>query len=244
VTNEGRVALRQQRDLGQIFDAALTIYRQNFSVLFSIAALVIPLGIAGGIFQTISDDVANQAITSVIGLCQVGVNILAGSAVIVAINDADQGRTPEFGRSYDIAFSRFGTLIMAFLRVAFHVILFFITIVGIPWAIQRAIRWAFTQQTIMLENANWEDALGRSADVVIGSWWRTFGILLLIGIVAGVPVGIVTGVLVFAPVLVSSTVSATVQALISPLASIAATLLYFDLKVRKQDAARPAPTGA
>ncbi len=230
---QDRIALRQQRDLGQIIDTSIKLYSQNFSVLFSIAALVIPLGIAAGIFQTISDEVAGSIITSLISLGQAAVNLLAGSAIIVAINDKDEGRSAEFGRSYDAAFGRIGTLVMALLRAAFHVVLFAITIVGIPWAIQRAVRWVFIQQTVMIEGATWDQALGKSADVVIGSWWRTLGIWLLITLLAAVPVGIAQATFVLAPVLVSSIAGALLEALVLPFVAIGTTLLYFDLKIRK-----------
>lgn len=240
-----RVALRQQRDLGQIIDATIKLYSQNFPVLFTIAALVIPLGIAAGIFQTISNDVTGSIVISLISLGQAVVNLVAGSAVIIAVNDLDQNRAPEFGRSFDEALARVGTLVMSLLRAAFHVILFAITIVGIPWAIQRAIRWVFIQQTVMIEGASWDQALGKSADVVLGSWWRTLGIWLLITILAAVPVALARGAFVFAPVLVSSIVGSLLEALVLPFVAIGTTLLYFDLKTRKEtEAIVTPPAGA
>ena len=118
-------------------------------------------------------------------------------------------------------------------------VLFFITIIGIPWAIQRLVRWLFVQQTIMLENATPEEALSRSASVVIGSWWRTAGIWLLISLLGGIPVVITRLTLVFAPIAVSSTASAIGDALALPFVVIATTMLYFDLKSRKEVATTP-----
>jgi hypothetical protein len=230
-----REPLRQRRDLGQIAEAAFRLYTQNFSAFFVIAMLVIPLGIASGVFQDIANETVAAAVVGLLALCQAAVNLLAAAAIIVALDDIDAGRPAEFGRSYDVAFARFGTLLMAVLRVAFHVILFTITVIGIPWAIQRMVRWVFVQQAIMLEGATPQESLSRSADVVIGSWWRTAGIWLLLSIAAAMPVALVRLSLFFAPVAVSSTATAIFDALVLPFIVISMTMLYFDLKVRRED---------
>jgi hypothetical protein len=229
--------LRQRREAGQIVQAALQLYTQNFPVFFLIAALVVPLGIASGIFQTIDNEVAKSLIVGGISLVQIVVDVLAASAIIVALDDIDSARTPEFGHSYDLAFSKFGAISLALLRVAFHVVLLFITIIGIPWAIQRVVRWAFVQQTIMLEDATPKESLSRSADIVLGSWWRTLGIWLFISLFSAVPVAIAQLAFLLAPVAVSSTASAILSALALPFVVIATTMLYFDLKLRKEGAA-------
>lgn len=229
-----REPLRQRRDLGQIIDAAFRLYRHNFVVFFTIAMLVIPLGIASGIFQTIGNQSVATAVIGLLALCQAGVNLLAAAAIIVALDDIDAGRTPEFGRSYDVAFARFGTLLMGVLRVVFHVVLFTITVIGIPWAILRVVRWVFVQQAIMLEGASPQESLSRSADVVLGSWWRTAGSWLVLSILAAIPVALVRVGLFFAPVALSSTAAAAFDALVLPFIVIAMTMLYFDLKSRKE----------
>ena len=56
--NEQRIALRQRRDLSEIIQAALDLYRQNFAALFVIAAVVIPLDIASAALGAIAEDSA------------------------------------------------------------------------------------------------------------------------------------------------------------------------------------------
>jgi len=51
-----------------------------------------------------------------------------------------------------------------------------------------------------------------------------------------VPGGILTGLFSLAPPLVSGTVAAVVNALLLPFAAAAITMLYFDLKIRKEAA--------
>ena len=171
-----RVPLRQRRDLRQIIRDALQLYAEHFLPLFSIAAVVIPLSIASAIFAArLNNDAVGIAIINMLAAGQLLVAILVGAALIVALDDLDSGRPPEFGRAFDAAFARFGTLLAALLRVLFHFAFFAITIVGIPWAIQRLIRWTFVQQAVMLDGANAKDSLSRSAEAVSGSWWRTLG---------------------------------------------------------------------
>jgi hypothetical protein len=230
-----RAPLRQRRELSQIMETALNLYGRNFSVLFRIAAVVVPLGIALGIFQT---SITNEAIALplfvLISLGQVAVNLLASAALIAALADIDAGRAPDFGRAYDVAFERFWRLAGAVLRVSFHVLLFAVTIVGIPWAIQRLVRWVFVEQAVILDSTSAKAALSYSAGAVIGSWWRTLGIWLLISLLAGVSAGLVSALFSIAPVAVSSTATAVINALVLPFVIVATTLLYFDLNARKE----------
>ena len=109
--NEQRIALRQRRDLGEIIQAALHLYQQNFAPLFIIAAVVIPLGIASAALQrTVDDSVGVGLAVLGIAILQLAVNLLAGAAIIIALTKVDQGGEPTFADTYDAAFERFWTL--------------------------------------------------------------------------------------------------------------------------------------
>ena len=233
--SEQRVALRQQRDLSQLIEAAVSIYSQNFGPLFSIAAVVIPLGIAGAALQTAVDASLGSAFVSLaLTLLQAAVNLLALAAIIAALSDVDAGGRAEFSHAYDVAFERFWTIAGAVLRVITIVLVLFITIIGIPWAIQRAVRWLFVEQAVILDGTSARAGLSYSEDAVSGRWWRTLGIAIVITLIVVVPTSIVAGLFSLAPVLVSGTVNAVVNALFLPFAVAAMTLLYRDLQVRKE----------
>ncbi len=101
-----------------------------------------------------------------------------------------------------------------------------ITIIGIPFAIYFGIRWIFIWQAVMVEGVGARDALSRSSEAVKGDWWRVLGIAIVVGII----VWVISFVLQFIP-----TVGATIGAILStPIGIIGATLLYYDLRVRKQ----------
>lgn len=233
-----RIVLKQERDLSQIVEAAFGLYVQNLQPFLTIAAVVVPLVFAGTVFQATIDNVGVRAAVSVVlWLSQAAVSLLVAAALIAAISDVGAGREAEFSQAYDVAFQRFWTLVGAVLRSIFHVVLFFITIIGIPWGIQRAVRWMFIEQAVILDGTSAKAALAYSADAVEGSWWRTFGISLVLGIITGVPVSIITALFSLAPIVIAAGVNAAVQAAVLPFGVAAATLLYLDLKTRRDAAA-------
>jgi len=88
-------------------------------------------------------------------------------------------------------------------------------------------------------------ALGRSFLLVRGEWWRTLGILflleLLIGILGAALGGVfsilftvVPGLSLGARQVLSQVASSLVTAAISPIPALTITLLYFDMRVRKE----------
>ena len=142
--------------------------------------------------------------------------------------------------SYDVAFERFWTLLGGVLRAGIIVVLLLITIIGIPWAIQRAVRWLFVEQAIIIDGSTASESLSRSADAVLGRWWRTLGVGLVIAIIVTVPASIIAGAFSLAPVFVAGTVNSAVNALVLPFAITCMTLLYMDLQVRKESDERTA----
>jgi hypothetical protein len=110
-------------------------------------------------------------------------------------------------------------------------------------AIYLAVRWSLVVAAMMAEDIGPVRGLGRSWNLVTGSWWRTFGILLIVtimqliityglfilfGVIAAL---FATGDFQAALVQVGGTL---LSALVSPITTIAVTLLYFDLRVRKE----------
>jgi hypothetical protein len=120
------------------------------------------------------------------------------------------------------------------LLVSVLIFLMCITVIGIPFAIFFGVRWAFSTQCVMLEGASGTQAMAISARRVIGSWWRTFGILLLTFVIVGVISGIVDGIFGALHIgLLTLLVSLIVGILTAPFSTAVVTLLYFDLRVRK-----------
>ena len=244
MTEEQRIVLKQQRDLGQIIEASINMYVQHWQPFLAIAAVIIPLNYAATVVQAnIDDPVASQTVTLALALPQIIVNIVVLGAIVAALRDVDQGVAADFSRAYDAVFERLWTLIGAFLRAVFHIVLLAITVIGIPWAVIRMVRWAFLAQAVVLDGASASSALSRSADAVEGSWWRTLGILIAIALITGIAQSVASVPVLLAPPLVAGAVAAIVTAALFPFLAIGTTLLYLDLKSRREAESGAVPDG-
>ena len=158
--------------------------------------------------------------------------ILMNGALIYGVSGQILERPIPVGRSYSFSLGRFGAMLGPSILAGLAVLLMAITIVGIPFAIFFGVRWAFVYQTASLERCGPLAALARSSDLVRGNWWRVFGILLLIGILLAIANGIASGVVDRIP-LVGPILLLVVAVLFAPVWIIAQTLLYHDLRVRR-----------
>jgi hypothetical protein len=106
-----------------------------------------------------------------------------------------------------------------------------------------SIRLLFTTQAITVERAGPINAIKRSWLLSGGSFWRIFGYYIIISLLTSVISGIlplVIGILVLtvadstAQRVIEACATAIVGTLVLPYSLIALTLLYFDLRVRKE----------
>ncbi|WP_343944044.1 hypothetical protein [Pseudonocardia zijingensis] len=113
---------------------------------------------------------------------------------------------------------------------------------GLVAIVYLGVLWAFASAAYVLEPIGVVDALKRSARLVHGAWWRTFGVLLLAGLIVGVAAIVVLGVfgaLVDRPadlvdlarVAIGSTVVGTFA---TPFTVGVTGLLYVDQRIRRE----------
>ncbi|MEA2287168.1 MAG: hypothetical protein QOJ21_3211 [Solirubrobacteraceae bacterium] len=101
-----------------------------------------------------------------------------------------------------------------------------------------AIRWYVGVQAAVVEDLPPMKALARSAELVRGSWWRTFGCVVTMVLVALVLASVMTAVVAAfdsPPIYVTGLILA--QAVTLSLTATFGTLLYFDLRARHDVAA-------
>ena len=110
-------------------------------------------------------------------------------------------------------------------------------------AVYLAVRWSLVVAAMMAEDVGPIRGLGRSWSLVSGSWWRTLGILLIVGILQSIiSYALLILFTLFADIFSTgdfrsalvSVGSTLLSALVSPITTIAVVLLYFDLRVRKE----------
>jgi Membrane domain of glycerophosphoryl diester phosphodiesterase len=120
-----------------------------------------------------------------------------------------------------------------------------IAIVTIPVVLWVVIRWSVALPALFAEGIGPVKALGRSWNLVRDNWWRTLGILIIVTIMASLIQTALAflfgGVAAVVPGLsddlragVVTTVTTLVDALVGAITPIAITMLYLDLRVRKE----------
>jgi hypothetical protein len=132
-------------------------------------------------------------------------------------------------RSFREGFARIPDLVWTVIRGGLVVIALTITIVGIPWAANRSVRWMFSSQAAILTGIRGKTALDESAAAVRGQWWQAAAngaVLAFLGATPGVMVGILLLMLARFPVDAANSVASLIYALAQPFAIAGLTLLY------------------
>jgi hypothetical protein len=228
--------LRRQMDLSQIVNTAIRIYRLNFGEFLAIAAVTLPMSaIAAIVVGFIDDEAVAAAVSLALLVPTVAIALVAQAAIARAVADIADGMAPDFNDVYGRVLERLGRLWLTALRVIAIFLVLCVTIIGIPFAIYLAVRWAFFAQAIVIEDESSNGATDLSGHLVQGQWWRTFGILLIVGLLASLPTGAVTLVFSAATPVAGGLASAVVAAIVVPFSAGAATLLFFDLQSRERE---------
>jgi hypothetical protein len=129
-------------------------------------------------------------------------------------------------------------------------------VVGVPLAAALAVylyvAFALAPAAIVLERQAVVASLRRSRELVRGAWWRTFGILLLVNVIAqflagilSVPFTVLTFVVSFLtgdglnvyailPLMVTSLGTIVAAAVTWPFTAVATALLYVDRRIRRE----------
>ena len=167
-------------------------------------------------------------------------SIFAAAASAYAVRQRYLGRHIDAAASYSRALNRAVPLIVALIILSAVLILCALLsfiLIGIPLFFFFLVSWFFVDQAIILENRGPIAALRRSRALVRGSWWRVFGIgvvyiavFMALSLVSFIPIGLFNA---DAPS-VGQAVSAIWSTLLTPIMHIGATLVYFDLRVRKE----------
>jgi hypothetical protein len=118
--------------------------------------------------------------------------------------------------------------------------------VGWIFGIFLAIRWSVAVPAMLAEGLGPIRSIGRSWNLTRGSWWRIFGTLIVLYLLQYV-IGSALGFVAFPVALIvpfiepavrgaiALTISTAAQAVTLPIVYLCFVLLYFDLRVRRED---------
>ena len=249
--------------VGEILDVAITIYRSRFGVLVKAVSVVLgPVFVLSALVQLSvpNDDTLFEptqpgatpefdadrfwafiAGTLLVGLIAFVASQLATGACFKAVGGAYFDEPADWRASLRFARSRLGSLL--WLSFLFVVLLVPAALAFLVPAIYLYVAWAVATPALLLEDVRGRAALKRSRALVKGRWWPTLGVLVLVNIltaiVQAVFLGLFAGVASVSDNEVAEAVAEAVaqmasSALTTPLLAAVLTVLYFDLRVRKE----------
>ncbi len=177
-----------------------------------------------------------------------GAYVLQQGATAIAVDDQLQGRNATLKTAYQRALRRFFPLILSAIVVGLLAsigvcALYVGTFIVLAY-------YAFVPQAVVLENKSVFASVKRSSDLAGNFFGKSLGLLCLTALIMSVLSGGVQGILEIVTLLLPKTgdvassetqqlvlkqaISAVVYLLLYPLTPIATTLLYYDLRVRRE----------
>ena len=189
------------------------------------------------------DDVAYYAGRVVIGLLGVLQFVVVQVACFRILAEGHLGRSVGAGASTRYALSRgWSTLWLSVLLLTGLVVASLALLLPGIWL---AVAWSVAIPVLLVERTGGAAALRRSFQLVRGLWWSTFARLLVSALLIGVATAALGGGLFFLllftveqasyPGLVlEGIINVVIEVLTTPFLAAVATLVYFDLRVRKE----------
>ncbi len=247
--------------IGEILDAGIKLFMRHWRTLvLSVIGLILPVQILSALiiasiapeqFDLTSSRTGveegeeaafwiGQALIAILTFVTV---LLATAVCFKAVADAYLGVEPDWRRSLRFALGRLGGLVgVSFLAGLILVLGFAALIVPGIWL---AVAYSVAVPALLLERLGPGKALSRSFRLVRGRWWPTAGALLVGYLLIGIIGALVEGAITIVPTLVAedntlvaalgAVVGGTVgSALTTPYSAAVVTLIYFDLRVRKE----------
>lgn len=237
--------MNQKLDVGHVFERIFQIYRDQFTLLIPAALVVfVPVAVVSGLVY--AGDVGFLGALIVAALATVATYWFQGMVVEAAEDILDGRRDHTIGSLMRSVTPVLVPLVVAGLLAGLAVGIGLLLLI-VPGLFLLTI-WAVVAPVVVLERKGAFDAFGRSRELVRGHGWQVFGVIvvlfLLQFIVAAVIQAIANGVSdSFAAYALSDLI---VRLLVAPLSALAAAVLYFELRGRKEgadaaDAALTAP---
>ncbi|MBO0682528.1 MAG: glycerophosphoryl diester phosphodiesterase membrane domain-containing protein [Candidatus Dormibacteraeota bacterium] len=251
---------------GETLDEIFRFYRRNFLLMAVLALLptLPPLlfqigsgqpaqyGQLAGAFANLGNP---QYLPTAGPFSGLGLALLLTSYLVaIALSPFSTGLVQRAG--LDVAFAQPTTIwlvlravarrylgLLAVLLLTLLVALPMVTCLLIPLSLWILVRWSVAVPVMLAEGAGPLTAISRSWDLTRGSWWRVFGILIVVFLIQyvggllvseiGLPVALAVP---FLPPLARGLVLVTVNtvggALLAPISGLCFVLIYLDVRVR------------
>jgi hypothetical protein len=179
----------QPMNFTYILDGIFTIYRDHCRLLLEIAAVYLVLEFAMNLISAYFVTGAAPNTTLIIAsfslIVTSVISLLVTAGLIYASAQVYLGREITSGAAFQQAFRRFWSYLGSGVLWLLGAGGLCLTVIGIPFGIYFGIRWTLYSQPVLLEESKAWNALGRSTELVKGSWWRVLGIVAAIYLISG-----------------------------------------------------------
>ncbi len=222
--------------LGEILDGALVIYRSHFGTLVSIAIVCQGVPTIMSTYVTVGGGPLFHPVLWLlaVGLSAIGGLITAGASIWV-ISEAYLGREVAMGEAIGFAVGKMVPIFLA--GLAKYLLVFLAVLLFIIPGIVVACGYAVVTQVVVLEALPAAtDALGRSWRLTRGYKGKAFALGFIVFALIYLPFFAATAIAAFIPSLTMTVEigAELVWLMIYPIIACAFTLLYYDLRVRKE----------
>jgi hypothetical protein len=230
--------LDRHRTLGDLIGLTFELFGRHLATFLSLTLIVVaPIvivvdgGWGGGLADGGDADPSAAAAGVSLALGLVVIPPLVTALHVAVVQALARGEEPTVGAALRAAAPRLPTAVAAV--ALYSVAVAFGLVALIVPGVWLAVRWYFGAQAAVVDRLGPIDALARSAEAVRTRWWRTFGCLLVFGLVTGV-MGAVGGAIAReidnGAIYTASYV--LLQAVFLSLSAIFGTLLFFDSRAR------------
>jgi hypothetical protein len=247
VTTPDAFVLARPRDLSALVGDSLRVFARHFGTFLILSAVVVVpvhLIVSGvGLEQLTADYDSSPSLAETIIPTAVSYLVVApliNAICIYALHSVAEGGRPRAASSIVEGFEAFTPIFLAILLAAIGIAVGLLLLI-LP-GVYVAVRWYFVPQTVVIEEARGPRALSRSWDLTDGFWWRTFGIVVVGNLIALLPAVVLSAPLAAAAessdrALWSLIGTIATETLTAPFLALLSTLLYYDLRARRRQAA-------
>lgn len=239
-TPEPRLDLLRPRSVGELLSTTVALFMRHSGLFLSVTLLVVApvIVLVEGVWGKALRDGPHAhpsggaaAVLTLLTVLVIPPLVTGLHAVIV--RDLGEGRVLGVGEALRLAAPRFPAAVGAIVLFAAGVMVGLLLIV-IP-GIWLSARWYFAAQAAVLEGTSPSTSLQRSAALVDGRWWATFGALVAAALTFGVAGAIAQAVAnaVHQPV-VYVTLLTVIQAVALSLSALFGTLLFFTRRAERE----------
>jgi hypothetical protein len=223
------------RSATELVDAAFQLYkREPLQFIVALGIIYVPWMIVSALLGLDSPSEATQLGAAMIAaLGGILVYTLASGVTTVLADDVYFGRQPNIGRAYALVGKRLFPLLVTMLASSLAIGLGFVFLI-LP-ALYMIARYFAVVQLVLLEGLGANASLRRTAELSKGHKrhiLNTLGLVALVNIAIGIGLSMMTTMI--PSIIIRLVLQTIVSTLVYPMFGITATLLYYDVRIRKE----------